>query len=145
MFVIAGAALTISMLLTVGDVILRMFRRPILGTYELVGLLGAIVVAFALPQTSRLKGHVLMDFITGRLSAGANKFLYAITRILGIGLFAVLGWNLYLFGNDFRRVGEVTPTLQIPLYPIAYAVSFCAFVVCIVLFAELFTTEEQPS
>ncbi len=34
---------TAGMFLTVGDVILRVFKRPIVGTYELVGLLGTFV------------------------------------------------------------------------------------------------------
>jgi len=42
--VIAGIAITFIMLLTVLDVILRSFRRPIVGTYELVAFSGAIVV-----------------------------------------------------------------------------------------------------
>lgn len=37
--IIAGTALTFMMLLTVADVILRSFRRPIPGTYELVAFL----------------------------------------------------------------------------------------------------------
>ena len=42
MYVIAGIALAGSMFLTVADVILRQFKVPIVGTYELVGLLGAV-------------------------------------------------------------------------------------------------------
>ncbi len=42
--VIAGIAITFIMLLTVFDVILRTFRRPIVGTYELVAFSGAVVV-----------------------------------------------------------------------------------------------------
>ncbi|AFM23059.1 TRAP-type C4-dicarboxylate transport system, small permease component [Desulfomonile tiedjei DSM 6799] len=137
LFVIAGFALTGTMLLTVADVILRAFKRPILGTYELVGLLGAVVIAFALPQTSRLKGHVMMDFLTGKLPETIQFVLHAITRLLALALFAILGWNLWLMANDFHRVGEVTPTLQLPLYPIAYLVALCCFVECLVLFVDM--------
>ena len=34
---VAGAALAFLMLLTVADVVLRIFGHPIVGTYELVG------------------------------------------------------------------------------------------------------------
>jgi hypothetical protein len=38
--VIAGIALTFLMLLTIADIVLRFFRRPIVGTYELVAFPG---------------------------------------------------------------------------------------------------------
>ena len=69
MYWIAGTALTGIMFLTVADVFLRLFKRPILGTYEIVSLLGAVVIGFAIPQTSIDRGQVLMDFLTGRLSS----------------------------------------------------------------------------
>ncbi len=143
MYVVAGVALAGSMFLTVADVFLRTLKRPIVGTYELVGLLGALVVGFAIPQTSRLQGHVLMDFVTAKLSAGIQRVLQVITRILAMGLFAVIGWNMVNLGNDFRRVGEVTPTLQLPLYPVAYAVALCCLVECFVLFADM--TEKRDT
>ncbi len=57
----------------VADVILREFKMPIVGTYEIVSLLGAIVIGFAIPQTSLERGHVLMDFLTERLPFGWTK------------------------------------------------------------------------
>ena len=38
--IIGGVSLTLLMLLTVLDVILRAFHRPVVGTYELVALAG---------------------------------------------------------------------------------------------------------
>ena len=60
---IAGWTLVGMMLLTAADVILRAFRRPILGTYEIVSLLGAIVIAFAMPQTTLQEGHVSVEIV----------------------------------------------------------------------------------
>lgn len=142
MYVVAGFALAGSMFLTVSDVILRSFKRPIVGTYELVGLLGALVIGFSLPQTSRVKGHVLMDFLTGSLPTGAQRVLHVLTRILGVGLFAIIGWNLWLLGDDFRKSGEVTLTLQLPLYPVAYSIAICCFVECLVLILDMVGQKE---
>lgn len=142
---VAGVALACSMFLTVADVFLRTLKRPIVGTFELVGLMGALVVGFALPQTSRLRGHVLMDFITSKLPAAIQGILHVITRVLGIGLFIIIGWNMVNLGNNFRRVGEVTPTLQLPIYPVVYAIAFCCLVECIVLFADMIGKGETES
>jgi len=57
-------------------------------------MLGAIVIGFAIPQTSRMKGHVVMDFVTGSLSTWLQRCLNVITRACAIALFAIIGWNL---------------------------------------------------
>ena len=131
--------------LTGADVVLRYFGKPIVGTYEIVGLLGALMVGFALPQTSRAKGHVLMDFIITRLPSSVQKLFYALTRILGMFVFALIAWNVWLLGDDYRRMGEGSLTLAIPLYPVAYIIAICSFVVIIVLFLELVEGKEQDA
>ena len=142
MFAIAGLALTSSMFLTVADVILRAFKKPIVGTYELIGLLGAIVVGFAIPETSRVKGHVVMDLLPGMLSGGWRRLLNVITRMFGIAIFIIIAVNLWSMGNDFRSNGEVTPTLQLPLYPVAWGLAICSIVECFTLFVEILQTRE---
>jgi TRAP-type C4-dicarboxylate transport system permease small subunit len=145
LFVAGGVALTAMVFLTGADVVLRYFGKPIVGTYEIVGLLGALMVGFALPQTSRAKGHVLMDFIITKLPSGLQKLFYALTRILGMFVFALIAWNVWLLGDDYRRMGEGSLTLAIPLYPVAYIIAICSFVVIIVLFLELLEGQEQDA
>jgi len=136
--VFAGIAITFIMLLTVIDVILRSFRMPITGTYELVAFSGAIVIGFAVPLTTLLKGHVLVDFFVLKFPKGTRNTVNIITRLLGIGLFSLLSWNLIKMGMDFYRSGEVSLTLQLPFYPVAFGLGFCAFVQCLVLIAQIF-------
>ena len=135
--VIAGIAITFIMLLTVSDVILRSFRRPIVGTYELVAFSGAIVVGFAIPLTSWLRGHIYVDFFTGKLPKTARSVFNLITRCMGIGLFLLIGWNLIKVGIDLQQSGEVSLTLQLPFYPVAYGVAVSCFVQCLVLLADI--------
>ncbi|MBI5250476.1 MAG: TRAP transporter small permease [Desulfomonile tiedjei] len=142
MFVIAGLAMASSVLLTVSDVILRCFRRPILGTYELVGILSAILIGFSLPQTSRTQGHVFMDMFTERLSPGMWQCFHIVSRIVGIFFFAIVSWYLWVMGNDYWASGEGSTTLQIPLYPVAYALSICCLVECLVLVVGMFEEKE---
>jgi TRAP-type C4-dicarboxylate transport system permease small subunit len=137
MYWIAGAALTGMMFLTVADVFLRLFKRPILGTYEIVSLLGAVVIGFAIPQTSIDRGQVLMDFLTGRFPSAVQQALHILTRLLGIILFVIIGWNLIDMGNDLRKISQVSLTLGIPEYPVAYGVALCCFIECLVLLSEL--------
>ena len=135
--VMAGIAITFIMFLTVLDVILRSFRRPIVGTYELVAFSGAIVVGFAIPLTSWLRGHIYVDFFTGKLPKTARSVFNLITRCMGIGLFLLIGWNLIKVGMDLQQSGEVSLTLQLPFYPVAYGVAVACFVQCLVLLADV--------
>ncbi len=140
MYFVAGVALATIMILTVLDVILRSFKSPILGTYELVGLLGAIVVGFAIPETSKLGGHVTMDLIPSALTGMSRRLMRILTRLLGISIFLIIGLNLWSMGSDFQVSGEVTPTLQLPLYPVAWGISVCCFIQCLILFVDILNT-----
>jgi TRAP-type C4-dicarboxylate transport system permease small subunit len=145
MFWIASLALVSMMVLTGADVMLRAFRTPILGTYELVGLLGAVAVGFAIPQTTLQKGHVQMDFLTDRLTSRSKVWLNLVTRLAGVALFAVAGQNLWALGDDLRQSGEVSLTLQLPQYPVAYGVALCCLVECLVLLSSLWGQGRKQS
>lgn len=136
-YIIAGCSLAFMMFLTVSDVILRAFRRPIVGTYELVAFSGAIVIGFSLPYTSWLRGHIFVDFLLLKLPSKLRSALNVITRCMGMGLFFIIGWNLFKMGMDLSKTGEVSLTLQLPFYPLAFGLSFCCFVQCLVLLSDI--------
>jgi TRAP-type C4-dicarboxylate transport system permease small subunit len=137
MDVIGGTILTLMMLITVLDVILRFFKKPITGTYELVFLGGAVVIGCAIPVTSWEGGHVAVDFMLEYFPRGVRKGMEVFTRFLGIAFFFLLGWNLFSLGNDLLKSGEVSLTLHAPYYPAAYILAICAFVQCFVLVAMI--------
>ena len=135
--VIGGTALTVMMLLTVSDVIMRSLGHPILGAYELVSMLLAVVIGFTIPKVSLDKGHVIMEFILEKLSPKGSAVMITFTRLLCIGLFAIIGYNLFLIAKEFSLSGEVSSTLKIPFFPIAYCVGVCCFVECLVLISDI--------
>jgi TRAP-type C4-dicarboxylate transport system permease small subunit len=135
--IIAGISLTFLMLLTVTDVILRSFRRPVVGTYELVAFAGAVVIGFSVPLTSWVRGHIFVDFFILKFSQRVRNVFNFITRCLVIVLFFLIGWNLIKYGIDLQKSGEVSLTLQIPFYPVAYGVGLCCFIQCLVLVGDI--------
>jgi TRAP-type C4-dicarboxylate transport system permease small subunit len=135
--VIAGGSLVFLMTVTCADVVLRYFRHPIPGTYELVGYAAAIAIGFAMPLTSWMRGHVMVDSIIARLPRGGRAGFHVITRLLAIGLFVLLGWNLVTFGFDLRATGEVSPTLELKYYPVVLGVAVASFVEVAVLLCDL--------
>lgn len=135
--VVAGCSLTFLMLLTIADVILRRFRMPILGTYELVGLAGAAVIGFSLPFTSWFRAHIFVDFFIMRFSKRIQNIFNLATRVLVLCVFLLIAWNLYKYGMGLQVSGEVSSTLRVPFYPVAYGIGVCCLVECFVIVGDI--------
>jgi TRAP-type C4-dicarboxylate transport system permease small subunit len=134
---IAGVALTFMMSITVADVLLRAGGHPIIGTYEIVALSGAVVIGLAIPLTSWNRHHVYMEFILDKLSGRNKNILNTVTRALCIILFVFIAVKLFQIGSEFRASGEVSPTIKIPSFPVVYAVAACSIVECAVLLCDI--------
>ena len=137
MYWIAGAAIILMMLITCADVLLRYFRRPIPGTYELVCFLGATAASFAIAHTSVKKGHVSVSLAVRLLPPRLQALIGVITTSFGLLLFSMLSWQSVLFANDLKAAKEVSMTIELPFYPFVYGMSFAAAAVCLVLLVNL--------
>jgi len=137
MYWIAGSAIVAMMLLTCADVVLRYFRKPIPGTYELVCFLGAVAVSFAMAHTSIEKGHVSVSFVVSLFPSRVQGLIECITSFLGLCLFALLAWQSVSYASDLYASHEVSLTLELPFYPFVYGIGFSAAVVCLVLLPDL--------
>ncbi len=135
--VIAGISLTFLMLLTITDVILRMFKRPVVGTYELVAFAGAVVIGFSMPFTSYIRQHIFVDFFILKFSKKVRNIFNIATRGLVMALFLLVGWNMFKYARDLQKSGEVSLTLQMPFYPVAYGVGVCCFILCLVFVCDI--------
>ena len=137
MNVFAGIVVFIMMIATVTDIILRFFGSPIMGSYEMVSMMGAIVIGYALPKTTLERAHIFIDLLVNRAPQSARQKLFICTRILGIALFSALAWFLFLKGYGVYKAEEVSQVLQISHYPVAYALVFCCIAQCFVLIADV--------
>jgi TRAP-type C4-dicarboxylate transport system permease small subunit len=123
--------------LTCADIVLRLFRRPILGTYEIVGFLGAMVASFAIAQTTIEHGHVAVQVVVQRFSSRVQEVIYLITHLLSLLLFVLLAWECVRYANDLWASGEVSMTLQLPFFPVLYGIALSAVTVCLVLLVDI--------
>jgi TRAP-type C4-dicarboxylate transport system permease small subunit len=134
---VSKVVLTFSILLTVVDVIGRSFRRPVLGTYELVCLSSAIVFGFCLPHVSWMKSHIAVDFLIEKLPPVGRRIFRVAAKCAGIGLFLIIGKSLLALAGNLHKAGEVSVLLYIPFYPIVYAMGICCFIVVVVLMCDI--------
>jgi len=134
---ISGVTLTFIILLTTADVILRIFDHPVPGAVEITAMCGGIVAGFMVPITSWMKGHIAVDFILNSCSTKMKNMIETVTRCVGIAMFIFVGYNAVKIGRDFQLAGEVTGTLELPLYPVVYGIAAGLFVLSLVLFCDI--------
>lgn len=134
---IGGIFLVAMIVLTCGNILFRIVWVPVPGTYELMGLFGAIVTAFALGQTQARKSHVAVDVLVNTFPAKPRKALKVTGDLMSVIFFIVVAWQLVEKGNTLRKTGELTETLKIIYYPFIYAAAFGCAVLAFVCFADM--------
>ena len=129
---VAGASLMVMVLVTSADVILRVFHLSLTGAYDIVKIAAAITMAAALPYTTAIKGHVAIEYFFHRLGRRGRIVVDALMRLAGMALFGLLAWGCVDYGNSLLQKGEVSMTLQLPIFWVPYVLAVsCALVVLI--------------
>lgn len=144
---LAGTALVAMTAITCADVVLRLFRRPILGSYEIVGFLGATAAGLAMAHTTLERGHVAVAVLIMNLPRAVQRGVYLLVQALSLILFGLLSWESLRYGRDLKASGEVSLTLEWPFFPVLYGLSAASLVVCLVLavdFLQVAAGKERP-
>ena len=136
MDLVAGTALVSIMLLTTADVVLRYLGHPILGSYDLVSVGAVFVIGFALPRDLLAEDAHSGGYSRRKDPAAPLHSGYGHSRY-GSRSFRSGGVEPCVLGADFFKTGEGTLTLGIPLFPMAYALGFCAFLQCFTLIGDV--------
>jgi TRAP-type C4-dicarboxylate transport system permease small subunit len=132
---IAGVGLLSMMTVTCLDVILRKLGHPLPGAYDLVKVAAGLTIACALPYTTAVKGHVAVEFFYHKLGRGGRVAADTLIRLPIMALFSLFTWQLISYGAKLRRSGEVSMTLQLPVFWVPYVMAFsCALVVLVTLY-----------
>jgi len=133
----AGLGILAMMLITCLDVLLRVFGHPLIGAFDVVKIAGAIAITCALPYTTAIKGHVAIEYFFQKLSRRARVMVDTLARLVGIALFGSFAWQAVRYGISLKHNGQVTSTLEIPIYWIPYVMAFSCAVVALVIFHNL--------
>jgi TRAP-type C4-dicarboxylate transport system permease small subunit len=135
---LAGASLLFMVAVTTVDVILRKFNLSLTGAYDLVKIGAAITVAAALPYTTAIKGHVAIEFFFHKLGRRGRIAVDALMRFGGMALFGLLAWGCIDYGNSLRAKGEVSMTLELPVFWVPYVLAVSCVLVVLIKAYHLF-------
>ncbi len=123
MVLIAGIVLVGMILLTCANIVMRIVHVPIRGTFELMGMFGAIVTAFSLGYTLHKKGHISVDILFHFFPAPVRAVLGAFNDLVCLVFFSIASRQIWKWATTLRDAGELTETLQIIYYPFTYGVA----------------------
>ncbi len=141
---LAGFCMVAVMGLVVSNIILRaVFNRPILGTYDYVGFLTALVIGLALANCAFKNGHIAVSFVVEHFPAKAQAGVDVVVNSLSLFFWGLVSWQLWVYAGSTINKGLVSPTTQTPLYPFIYLVSLGFFALCLVLLVKLFESVKR--
>ena len=136
---IGAAAVAAMMALTCLDVILRLWRHPIPGAYEMVSMLGAVFVSFSLARISVDQVHIAVDFLVQRFPRRLQHAIEAFNSVVSGLLFTVIAYQCMVYAKDLKANGEVSMTLQMPIHPFVFGIAIGCAILSVVLFSSSFS------
>ncbi len=134
---IAGGTLCGMVFLSCANMLLRVLGYPIKGTYELMGLAGAVLAAFALGTTQKQGGHIEVDLLESVLPRRVNRWLRLAAHLASTAFFGLICWQLIVLALSLRQSGEVSETLHLPYYPAVLAVALGVFSLILVFLRQI--------
>ena len=125
LMVLGSVAVLLLMAIATTNAFLRipLIKSTWRGAYETVGFLGAIVIAFALGYTQKRKDHIVVDILTEKFPKRINRVLDGINYFITTIFFAIVSWQVFVWGMKISKSGEVSETLKIVFHPIIYCVA----------------------
>jgi len=132
---VAGVSLLAMVAVTCVDVVMRKLGHPLPGAYDMVKIAAGVTIACALPYTTAVKGHVAVEYFYHRLGRRGRVVADTLIRLPIMALFSLFTWHLLAYGTKLRASGEVSMTLQWPVFWVPYVMAFaCGQVVLVTLY-----------
>jgi TRAP-type C4-dicarboxylate transport system permease small subunit len=134
LLIIVAAVMFAMMALTFVDVFARyLFASPVPGAFEIIQFMMALVIFCALPVVTRKEAHITVGlfeaFMVGRIGW---------VRRLGVLLFsaaviALIAFQMWRQGDQLREGQHITGFLEVPIAPIAYAMSVLSWITLVIV------------
>jgi TRAP-type C4-dicarboxylate transport system permease small subunit len=134
---ISCIAVLLMMCVVCANVVLRFFDSPILGAFEYVTLISSVMISFGLAHTGVIKGHVAVDLVMQRFSERTQAVVNSIITIVTFSIFGIVTWWLAKFAYHNYKLNIATETMEIPLHPFIFVISFGCLVFLFVLLNEI--------
>jgi len=82
------------------------------------------------------KGHIAVELLYRKLPQRTQLAIETFTNTVSFLFFGLITYQAFIYALDMRKSGEVSPTLQLPIYPFIFGMSFGFGLLCLILIAE---------
>lgn len=134
-----GSALAFMTFFSVWNVLImrKALNAPITGAEDLLILALVVIVALSIPLGARSGGHIEIEVLEARMSAGFAKWSMIAMKLLALSLLLVMTWRLWHAGQSAGRFGETTQQLLISYEPFYYLLAASIGIYALVLVLEI--------
>lgn len=115
----------------------KIFSWRVMGALDIVTMSQILAITFAIAMAQITGRHVSVEFVVRKFPAGVRRVVRIIINFIGLALFVLIAWRLAVLGYGLQVTGEATPTIYIPLYPFAYAISLSSIPVILVFLINI--------
>ncbi len=138
LFAVSAAVLTLMMLLTALDVVMRyIFRLPIPGAFELAEYMMAFIVPFAIAYCAEQNGHVSVELFFRKFPKFLQKSLRIVISLATISFAGIMTWQNILYIGETCRDHLASSVLLIPTWPFIIPVAIGIGIYALVLLFHL--------
>lgn len=134
---VAQAALVLVMLIIVANILMRSIWKPLPGSYELVQMLGAVLLSLGIAYCAVHRGHVAVSFLVDKMPLRVRALVDLLTNAIFLVVISYVSWGMIIYAGRMYSRGLATQTLYIPLYPIYYLVGFGLITLAVVSLLQL--------
>jgi len=136
-----AVALAVMMFITVIDVSGRnFFFRPLEGSFELIGILLIIAGSWGMGYCQLKNANIRIDILSERFPSKGKAILWVIAYIVGVMGTGAIAWRIFLRTHEYTlsRLGSVTDTLSIPIWPFTLLMGIGFTWVCLIYLVNLY-------
>jgi TRAP-type mannitol/chloroaromatic compound transport system permease small subunit len=119
MVLLGSVGMMVSMFICVADVVgTNFFEWPVPGTLEITESTMVLIVFGALAYTQERRGHIRVDLLHGFVSPRVKSFMDAMTHLLALVYFVLLGWHsIGELAYSWEMREATMGAIRFPLYP----------------------------
>ncbi|WP_045214721.1 TRAP transporter small permease subunit [Desulfonatronovibrio magnus] len=134
----AQAALVLVMLVIVANILMRAWWKPLPGSYELVEILGAVILSMGAAYCAVTRGHVTVSLLVDRLSKRKQAVVDLLTGTVSFIFISIISWGMIKYGKMVFSRGLETASLSIPLYPFYFLLAAGLVMLALTAMLEVF-------
>lgn len=125
------------MLVVVGNIIMRMFGRPIRGTFEYVEFLTALAIGLSLAYCAVKEGHISASFLVEKFNEKIQTILQILIDLLVMSFLGFAFWRLNAYAINLRLTNQVAQTTEIHHYYFVHIIALGFLVYALVSLGSL--------